>query len=401
MSVNLAYTITPSSISIFIDGRSRIVSRGAVNFERVYNLILQYGETHNHDIRDDIVNDLKDALDIGKFVARVTEGRIKIGDTGVMFDTTPMHGVAADRLINLLKTGADVRPLARFLDRLHNNPTLTVPNEMYMFLESGHLPLTDDGCFLAYKKVGADYSSSHLTQDGAMVYNHVGKTVSMRREDCDTDRNSTCSRGLHFCSFDYLPGFGTVTDSRVVVVKVAPEDVVAIPRDHKNTKGRACKYDIIAEVPEEECKHLFEGKYVVSSFGTYDNGEDEHNPSYHGDDITVCEDPFCDCDAGVHMYMGEMPNDDQQTSESASEDEASSDAQRSEGDLHVSASEDVSDGLPTLASDTAFRFGRKSFTADQVLSNVALYGQRGWAKKSGIPRTTIQGWIGKIKKLLD
>jgi hypothetical protein len=52
---------------------------------------------------------------------------------------------------------------------------------------------------------------------------------------------------LHFCSQEYLPHFGG-SDSRVVIVKINPRDVVSIPTDYNNAKGRACRYEVIGEV---------------------------------------------------------------------------------------------------------------------------------------------------------
>ena len=62
----------------------------------------------------------------------------------------------------------------------------------------------------------------------------------------------TCSYGLHFCSEGYLRHFG---GDRVVILKINPRDVVSIPTDYNNTKGRCCRYEVIGEVgvnPEDE-----------------------------------------------------------------------------------------------------------------------------------------------------
>jgi hypothetical protein len=53
---------------------------------------------------------------------------------------------------------------------------------------------------------------------------------------------------LHFCSQDYLPHFGNGYDSRVVIVKINPADVVSIPSDYNNAKGRACRYEVVGEI---------------------------------------------------------------------------------------------------------------------------------------------------------
>ena len=69
--------------------------------------------------------------------------------------------------------------------------------------------------------------------------------VYMDRNLVDEDKDRTCSVGLHFASFNYLQHFG---GSRIVVVKINPKDVVAIPSDYNNSKGRTCCYEVIEEV---------------------------------------------------------------------------------------------------------------------------------------------------------
>jgi hypothetical protein len=75
--------------------------------------------------------------------------------------------------------------------------------------------------------------------------NSVGKIVEMERNSVDDNSSNTCSSGLHFCSQEYLSSFG---GERTVIVKINPRDVVSIPNDYNNSKGRACRYEVIGEV---------------------------------------------------------------------------------------------------------------------------------------------------------
>jgi len=70
----------------------------------------------------------------------------------------------------------------------------------------------------------------------------------------DDDQNRTCSASLHFCSRDYLNHFG---GERIVVVKINPRDVVSIPTDYNNSKGRACRYEIVDEIDKEKADEAF------------------------------------------------------------------------------------------------------------------------------------------------
>ena len=121
------------------------------------------------------------------------------------------------------------------------NPSYRAVNELYGFLEKNNLPITPDGHFLAYKRVRDDYKDVY---SGTMD-NSIGKIVEMERNLVNDDKNQTCSSGLHFCSEGYLNHFG---GDRTVIVKINPRDVVSIPTDYDNSKGRACRYEVIGEV---------------------------------------------------------------------------------------------------------------------------------------------------------
>jgi hypothetical protein len=133
------------------------------------------------------------------------------------------------------------------MENLMTNPSKRAVDELYGFLEKNSLPITPDGHFLAYKKVRNDYLDIH---SGTMD-NSVGKIVEMERNEVDDNKDRTCSSGLHFCSQDYLPHFGNGSDNRVVILKINPRDVVSIPSDYNNAKGRACRYEVVGEIGNE------------------------------------------------------------------------------------------------------------------------------------------------------
>ena len=261
--MSLAYTITPSSVNLLLNGRMRTINETHINFKAVKEALKNLNLVGwSKELEDRIAG----LVDIPAFIAKVTEGKVKVGDGAVYYGDKPVGGVISKRLIDMLRDGFDIRPLARFLDRLMTNPIPTAADELYQWMEGSNLPLTDDGCFLAFKKVDNDYTSFHDHKTD----NSIGTKLPLLDEsNYDTDRYRTCSSGYHFCSFGYLNAyFGN--QGRVVICKIAPEDVVSIPHDYNNAKGRAKTYEIIGEVPEDEAAQFFAGKPVVDSFGTYE-----------------------------------------------------------------------------------------------------------------------------------
>ena len=148
-------------------------------------------------------------------------------------------------MITMLQEGFPIEPMVNFMENLYANPSKRSVDELYNFLEKSQLPITPDGHFLAYKKVRDNYFDCH---SGTMD-NSVGKIVEMARNEVDDDKDRTCSAGLHFCSLDYLNHFG---GARIMIVKINPKDVVSIPSDYNDTKGRACRYEVIGELNAEE-----------------------------------------------------------------------------------------------------------------------------------------------------
>jgi hypothetical protein len=150
----------------------------------------------------------------------------------------------SQRMLRMLREGFDIKPMAYFLSRLQANPSYRAREELFEFLEFGNLPITDDGCFLAYKRVKDNYMDVYT----GTIDNSVGAVVEMPRRMVNDDSSQTCSSGLHFCSREYLPHYGASPSTRVMLVKIDPADVVSIPADYNNTKGRCCRYEVVQEL---------------------------------------------------------------------------------------------------------------------------------------------------------
>jgi hypothetical protein len=139
--------------------------------------------------------------------------------------------------------------MALFLNNLMKNPDSHSVEQLYRFMEHTKMPLTEDGYLLAYKIVTDDYKDKYTKR----LDNSVGKEVSMPRNLVRNDPNVACADGLHFCSWVYATGFyNNKRTDRMMVIKIHPRDVVSVPFDHHNEKGRCCKYKVLYEIPMDE-----------------------------------------------------------------------------------------------------------------------------------------------------
>lgn len=216
-------------------------------------------KTHMH--YGDIIAALKagDLAEVAKqitthpkqLIADMTDGLLSFKDGKLWFDGDVLNTGLTRRIIDLKRDGLDITPLTNFLRNLLDNPSKRAVDELYGFLEKCDLPITADGHFIAYKMIRGDFTDIYT---GTMD-NSVGATVKMRRNAVDEDKNSTCSDGLHFASLHYVTN-GNYGSSgrghRLVALKINPRDVVAIPTDYNNSKGRACEYLILKELRWDE-----------------------------------------------------------------------------------------------------------------------------------------------------
>lgn len=189
-------------------------------------------------------------------------GSFVVRDGKVYRGTEEVHGYIFDRILFFMKNNLDYKRLVKFANNLWDNPSENSRKELFKFLDSknaqngrlGGFPITDDGCFLAYKGVRKDFYSitggsaklvKGKTNAQGQVYNGVGEKIEVERKAVDDNCNNTCSYGLHAGSWEYANGFKG--DGRMLVVKINPKDVVSIPTDHGCQKLRTCAYEVLAE----------------------------------------------------------------------------------------------------------------------------------------------------------
>ena len=167
-----------------------------------------------------------------------TSGNVEVRDGVVYYKGTPIDNTLTSRILDIISQGKSAKPMIRFMDNLYSNPASFAISELYDWLRGSNLPITDDGCFMAYKRVNSDFKDCYTNT----IDNSPGQIVTMARSDVDPNRNETCSRGLHFCSVSYLQYY---PGSKILKVKINPKDVVSIPTDYNYAKGRTWKYEVI------------------------------------------------------------------------------------------------------------------------------------------------------------
>jgi hypothetical protein len=266
--MSFPYIVQGSNITVVIGTTPHTVSKSHIAYNKLLNAI----KAGDWETVQDIIEPKQVVLNFG-------QGNVSIEGDKIFWKGREMHNALTKRLVAMIQEDFPVEPLIAFMENLMENPSKRAVNELYGFLEKNTLPITSDGCFLAYKKVRQDYLDCHsgtvlnkpaaymTDEDTAALEEAVGKNnevtvavedgvtvVSMDRNLVDDDQNRTCSTGLHFCSKDYLSVFG---GERIVILKINPRDVVSIPNDYNDSKGRCARYEIVDEIDKDKADEAF------------------------------------------------------------------------------------------------------------------------------------------------
>jgi hypothetical protein len=286
-----AVIITRSGISAIINGTSYVVETDHPKYQQALEAVRQKNWSH-------FVN----LVNISKQVQNYFDGTdVEIKDGSINYHGQVIHNTLTKRILNFMRDGLPHEPLLNFFKNLMENPSKRAVDELYDFLEAGELPITEDGHFLAFKNVRSNYLDIH----SGKFDNSVGKVCEMPRNGVDEDKERTCSYGLHFCSIKYLPHFTDSDGGKTMIVKINPRDVVAIPADYNNTKGRTCRYEVVAEYKDDWRSKLqreesgWDSNLYSSDGGEYEYDEDEGECSYSDPD---CDENHCFCQDKGYGY---------------------------------------------------------------------------------------------------
>jgi hypothetical protein len=200
---------------------------------------------------------------------------------------TPKGGIVAgmERIKSQFAAAAkqgDAKGLTIFLERLAavRNQRQHTPDELLRFMERGDLPIANDGTIIIYKRLerrGDGYVDVHSRK----VTQRVGSYVHMDPSLVDHNRRNECSNGLHVARRGYINGF---SGDVVVLAKVRPEDVIAVPNYDAN-KMRVCGYHIIAELTQMQFKAIVENRPISDAEG----GEELLGQAIAGNHIGITE----------------------------------------------------------------------------------------------------------------
>lgn len=265
----VAHIFTNDGLTVAFSGFLRQIRSDSPLFSKVVDLIKTKAS-------DDLI---LAAMDLATKIKNHASGLFSVADDGLVYIAgEALPNSLSKRIIQFAQEGFDFKPLVTFWENCKANPDPRAKTDLYNFLEHNGIPITSDGCFVAYRAVRNDWYDKRT---GTML-NTVGSVVTMDRSKCDSDPNVTCSYGLHVAAYNYARhNYGTTGD-RLLEVKVNPADVVAIPVDYNGEKMRVCKFTVLAENQEGViARPVYDPENVPQDDEDYD---DEDYENYDGGD---------------------------------------------------------------------------------------------------------------------
>jgi hypothetical protein len=241
----ISYVLKKNYLSVLVEGKPFAMDSTHPSFSEMKTAIL--------DKKWELVPRL---VTSAEKISRETNGEVTVENDTVLYKGSPVDTSLTQRIIAIIREGKDATSMLKFMDNLYKNPSKAAQKELYDWLRGCNLPITDDGCFVAYKAIKDNYTDMHTGK----ISNKIGKVVFMKRKAVDDNRHNHCSTGLHFASVSYIPN---MHGERVMKVKINPKDVVSIPSDYSYTKGRTWRYEVIGEVEKGQIAlYIEQGKDI-------------------------------------------------------------------------------------------------------------------------------------------
>jgi len=327
----LAYISTEETITIVLEGKSRTVQiRSKAQRNEVVLALERFRRSPQTQADREALEDFFSPL---KRTLLKSDKRFEIDGTGGILyltgTTTPVPEQLSKKILDFIDNDLPVDSLVRFWESCLRNPHYIAVTELFNFLEKNHLPITDDGAFLGYKKllfvrgenridVPDDFEELSLGEDGIVraingsivpktvakkykqfiesvnplmvdvhsktIRQKVGEVVKIERVKLnELELREACGYGLHIGAFSY-----NFSGDVRVLCKVFPEDVIAC--NENEAKLRTCEYQIISFVDSaKEIKELL--------VNLDKNESDLVNGEYDDDDVEQCfpEDSYIIC----------------------------------------------------------------------------------------------------------
>lgn len=239
MSKKPNWIVTDQAVTVNYNGQTHTV-------QRTDNLAARLIEA----LKNEDYEKVPELVSAAKRIEKFSSGQFTVQDGEIYVRGVKAPTALGRKILAFSNDGLPCGPLVRFAEKLQLNPSYRAVNELFQFLEKNDHPLTEEGNFIAYKRVRGDFTDIH----SGTFDNSPGANPTLPRNQVNEDPTQTCSYGLHVANWDYahnqFRSHDPATD-KMVEVEVNPADVVAVPVDYNQSKMRVCAYKVLGEIDQE------------------------------------------------------------------------------------------------------------------------------------------------------
>jgi hypothetical protein len=302
----MQYISTPTSIVFFANNRPVRFDRNSEKYTQAV-AIFDLPKEEQDAALDVLINGLQSP----NSKAEAVDAGFVIDGAKVSYQGEELPKVLADKVLALIEQGLPIDLFLKFWENLRLNPSYTSIRELYDFLAYKELPLTEDGCFLAYKGVQRDFYSKQgntetkvirgTVDENGKIYNGVGEIIEVDRQHVCDDRSVHCAPGVHVGSLEYARDWAPI----VVVVKVNPRDVVSVPSDYSCQKCRCSQYEVVSSFTQEIVAPV-----VDSDLKPVVNQEFAEQKQAYEENVKAAKENYDDITNRVQLYIRRRLNAD-------------------------------------------------------------------------------------------
>lgn len=239
MSKRVNWFITDQNVTVNYQGQTHIVKRS----DPLATDLIQA-------IKENRMDDVPNLVSVAQAMEAKSKGKVVVRDGELLVRGVKVPAELAKKIQKFIDEGLPYQPLVKFAENLQGNPSFRAVNELFQFLEKNDHPLTENGNFIAYKRVREDFKDIH----SGTFDNSPGTVVEVPRNQVDENSSRTCSHGLHVANWNYahtqFASSNSATDI-MLEVEVNPANVVSIPTDYNQSKMRVCAYKVLGVVENE------------------------------------------------------------------------------------------------------------------------------------------------------
>jgi len=293
----------------FENGDSETIPETHISFQAILDKLLA-GTAKDEEIRE-----LTRVLETVATKMSALSERVSVDGKDIYFDGDPLAGELGEVIKSLFAEGnTDFGPLVKFLEKAKTNPSLESVDGLYRWIKNGDLVIDPEGDIIAYKGVKVVDGVSYSTRSGmafvdgekveGFIPNKPGTVITMPRSTVDDGSHGYCATGLHVGTHAFAKGFATqYGDSRVVLVKFNPRDMVAVPKDASSQKARVCRYVVLGETEARLASALYKEPVKVPAAPEKLSSKDAPKQT------TVTAQSYRDPKTGQFVKGGNAPRD--------------------------------------------------------------------------------------------